>query len=243
VIFDGVISGGGGITTGGGGIIELTQNNLFTGGMLVTNATVLANNVAGSATGNGIVTVASSGTLGGNGTVANSVIGSGGRIAPGELFSVGTLTLTDTEWQGGGRYAWNIEDASGSAGTGWDFVDIASLNLTANSASRFIIEIGSDWTNAANFGSLSPSGTNSYLIASALNSAFTSTAFEASFGIVTNGFGWWVTTENNGQDLMLNYGATNTFLVIPEPNVLLLWLSSLASIYAARRRLTKRNQK
>jgi hypothetical protein len=62
----------------------------------------------------------------------------------------------------------------------------------------------------------------------------------------SNGWGFVARVVDN-QDLYFDYVQGGQMLVIPEPNVLLLWVSSLATIYAARRRLNgnknKKNKK
>lgn len=58
----------------------------------------------------------------------------------------------------------------------------------------------------------------------------------------SNGWGFVTRVEGN-QDLYFDYVQDGQMLVIPEPNVLLLWMSSLATIYAARRRLNGRKNK
>jgi autotransporter-associated beta strand protein len=77
-----------------GGVLNLLGSNTFTGGVTVSNATLLVNNTNGSATGPGPVTVLSGGALGGNGGIAGATeIQSGGLLAPGNSAKAGTNTF------------------------------------------------------------------------------------------------------------------------------------------------------
>ena len=89
-----------GLGKSGSGTLTITDAQTFGGGLVVSNGTALVNNVSGSGTGSGAVTVVN-GTLGGNGTIAGSVtVESAGDLAPGnsieDLTINGTLTLGGT---------------------------------------------------------------------------------------------------------------------------------------------------
>ena len=78
------------------GTLILPGANTLGGGLAITNATLLANNTNGSASGTGDVTVQNNAVLGGTGTVAGAVtVASGGMLAPGNpsLTIGGNLTL------------------------------------------------------------------------------------------------------------------------------------------------------
>jgi hypothetical protein len=84
------------------------------------------------------VTVNSGGTLAGNGTIGDVVINSGGAIAPGN--SPGTITTGNMTWNGGGIYNWQLGNANGTVGTGWDLISsTGSLTINATSGSKFVI--------------------------------------------------------------------------------------------------------
>jgi len=87
--------GGGGLTIKSslaGGVLNLPGANLYAGTTSITNATLLANNPAGSATGTGNVLVQNGGILEGIGTLAGPVtVSPGGQLLPGQPF--GSLTL------------------------------------------------------------------------------------------------------------------------------------------------------
>ncbi len=76
----------------GTGTLTLTGANTYSGGTTISGGTLLANNTSGSATGTGVVTVNSGGTLGGSGSVVGTVtVNSGGTVAPGN--SAGIITI------------------------------------------------------------------------------------------------------------------------------------------------------
>ena len=94
--FDGIIKNG---TVGtvalakiGAGTLLLTNANTYSAGTTISGGTLLVNNPGGSATGSGTVTVASGGTLGGNGIISGAVtVNFGGALTPGN--PIGTLTI------------------------------------------------------------------------------------------------------------------------------------------------------
>ena len=109
--FDGTLQDGS-YATGGvlfkrsGDILTLTGANTYTGGTIINQGRLLANNPTGSATGSGTVVIQAGGRLGGNGTVSGDVfLLSGGRITPGAAPGVSTATLHigSLTWDGGGQ--------------------------------------------------------------------------------------------------------------------------------------------
>ncbi|MEO5802798.1 MAG: autotransporter-associated beta strand repeat-containing protein [Verrucomicrobiota bacterium] len=77
----------------GSGLLTITANNVFSGGLTVSNGTVLVNNTSGSGTGTGPVTVLA-GSLGGTGIISGAVTVQGGKLSPGN--SIGRLTVNNT---------------------------------------------------------------------------------------------------------------------------------------------------
>ncbi len=78
------------------GTVTVTGANVFTGGASVNAGTLLVNNPAGSGTGTNIVTVKTSGTLGGSGIILGAItVQAGGNLAPGNA-AIGTLTISNT---------------------------------------------------------------------------------------------------------------------------------------------------
>jgi len=163
--FSGVIGGAGSVAVTGAGGQALAGANAYTGPTIVSAGTmrltgsgsfaasqrIIVGTVPGSAAvldvtgligGANFVTSgfapAAGQMLAGHGTVVGAVtIGAGAGIAPGT--SVGTLTLGDMTWLGGGRYDFEFAGATGDLLNGTGSLDLSSLN----SSSRFTINIQS----------------------------------------------------------------------------------------------------
>ena len=87
-------SGSLGLNKRGSGSLTITAAQTFSGGLVVSNGTVLVNNTTGSGTGSGAVAVYG-GALGGNGIISGAVnVESGGTLSPGS--SAGKLTINNT---------------------------------------------------------------------------------------------------------------------------------------------------
>jgi autotransporter-associated beta strand protein len=128
----------GGLVKSGAGSLTLSAANTYTGATTVNGGTLVLN---GSNTGSAI-TVNSGGTLGGTGTGGALTVNSGGTVAPGT--SPGTLTVESAIWNGGGNYNWQIHNATGAAGTGWDLLSSAgTLTIGATSGDKFKINLWS----------------------------------------------------------------------------------------------------
>lgn len=170
-----------------------------------------------------------------NGSLGDLVIGTSQFISPGN--SPGKATTTSQTWNAGGGYNWQIYDAIGAAGVGYDTVELSSiLDLThLGSDNRFNLNI---WSlsavdpdingDALNFLS---GGSYSWLIAKAdtiainigtdVNDLFTVNL--AAISGVTGGFTnantgtWSVGLGGPGQnELYINYNA------VPEPSTIFL---------------------
>jgi autotransporter-associated beta strand protein len=221
--FAGIISDAGGLTKTGAGTLTLTGTNTYTGDTTVTAGQLVVN---GSSSGSAH-TVGSGGTLGGTGTVGALVVQNGGTIAPGN--SPGILNVVgDTTWENGGNYNWELLNATGVAGTGWDQLAITgALDLSNLTAGGFNVNVWSLSTfagttgNAQNFDGIG--GIYSWPIATATGGI---TGFDAGdFTIFTtanngtNGFtndftGGTFSMSQTGNNLYLNYlGPTP----VPEP--------------------------
>ena len=162
---------------------------------------------------------------GGNAPVGALALQSDGTISPGN--SPGTLSVIGTTtWAGGGNYNWQLLDATGTAGSGWDTVSITgALDLTnLTLGSPFKVNLWSLSTfagsggNALNFNS---SLSYSWTIASASSGI---TGFDANeFSIYTtavngtngfsNSFAGTFSMSQSGNNLNLNYDPTP----VPEP--------------------------
>jgi hypothetical protein len=184
------------------------------------------------------------------GTIGALVVQSGGTIAPGN--SPGTLTASgNVIWQADGNYNWQLVDALGSAGTGWDtFAITGALDLTAlSSANPFNLNLwslssaGATTGDAQNFFS---GGNYSWTIATALGgiTGFNAGGFDINTAATngTNGFtndlrgGAFSLAVVDGNKLNLFYEIS----AVPEPSSIHLALLGLCC-YAGL--LTRRHLK
>lgn len=247
--YDGTTTGGtvtGGITAYGNGVINFNQTDAFTldgaltsyepgSGSLVqrgSGTTTLTNAAGFSGTttieagrlivntslADSTLSVGSAGTLAGTGTVGTLTIADGATIAPGN--SPGTLNAGNTTFGAGGNYSWEINDAEGSAGTNWDFLNITgTLTITATAMDPFVIELisllGDNSAGAlANFDAAQD---YSYTIATASGgiTGFSADAFSVSTaGFVNNLLGGAWSLAQAGNSLNLNFTAS----AVPEPS-------------------------
>jgi len=127
----------------GAGALALTGDNSNTGGWTVTNGTLLVNNLTGSGTGSGNVTVSDAGVVGGTGTISGAVAGSGG-VAPGA--SAGILTVGGgLDLTSGGTFVWELAaNSTNGSGVNFDQLALTAGNLLLGGASKISINfIGS----------------------------------------------------------------------------------------------------
>ena len=134
----------------------LTGANTYTGSTTIAEGT-LALSGAGSINASPTVTVASgatfdvaavaagytlgsSQTLGGSGTVIGAAT-VGGTIAP-NMNAIGTFTMGATTLAGGGGHNFQIYDAAGSAGSGWDLLSTTG-DVTVPGSGSFTIRLAS----------------------------------------------------------------------------------------------------
>ena len=147
---------GGGLSKIGAGTLTLSAASTYTGVTSITAGTLnLTGDISASA-----ATAGTAGTLAGSGTVGSLAVNVGGTVSPGD--GVGTLsTAQGVTWASGGSLNWQVADATGGAGTGWDLLTVGGgLNLTSTSAEPFAVNL---WSlsaaspvtegNAANFDS------------------------------------------------------------------------------------------
>ena len=239
----GGISGSGNFNKTGSGILKIGDSSGFTGTLQAQGGKVVVDGTMNSAS---KVVVGSGATVGGSGTVGALEIASGGKVGPGN--SPGQLGVAgNATWAGGARYEWEINNFLGSAGSNWDFLNIAgTLSITATTGSKFLIDVVSlladnSRGNAQNFDAFS---NYSFDIATAAGGI---TGFDvAAFTLDTSGFanpmwpagaasgGSW-SVSLSGNNIRLNYAAA-----IPEPSSAALVVLGLVAVLAKRRRCAPR---
>jgi len=139
------ITGAGGLTKIGSGTTTLAAANSYRGATTVSAGTLMVDGsiTSSSAVVNGGllkvngaaggVTVNSGGSLGGSGTVGAVTLADGSFLKPGN--SPGLLTAASSSWAGGSTYNWEINNATGAAGTNWDLFSVTgALDMSALSS-------------------------------------------------------------------------------------------------------------
>lgn len=238
------------ITNSGGGAISLVKsgsgafyldhpNNDYTGPTTVNAGTLLVN---GAITASAI-TVNSGGTLGGAGSVADVMINTGGALSPGEYEEeAGTFSANNVTFATGTSIVFDLTNATGGAGTGWDLLSVSnalalpaggSITLQILAGHWQYIEADDNWV-----WSDAPTNFNaSQNYAFTFATAGSITGFAANLFTIDDGgnsafaVGTWSITQN-GNDLVLNYTAS----AIPEPSTYAALAGVLALGLAAWRR-------
>jgi fibronectin-binding autotransporter adhesin len=139
--FAGVISGTGGIVKADTGTLALSGANNYSGTTFVNSGRLAVNNVSGSGTGSGAVTVSAGGALGGTGSISGAVtVNSGGHAAPSnsvESLDVGSLVLNT-----GSILDFEL-GAPGAPGINSDLINVTSTGgLTLNGGSFLLTNVG-----------------------------------------------------------------------------------------------------
>jgi autotransporter-associated beta strand protein len=123
------------------GTLTLNSPSIYSGGSTLNGGSVFVNNITGSGTGTGAVTVNNSATLGGTGNILGQItLNSGASLAPGPttvsgIPAPGTLTTVNQTWNSNSRLTLGINDVDAGAGIGWSSVNIAG-RLTVNASSN-----------------------------------------------------------------------------------------------------------
>lgn len=132
VVINGTQTGAG----AGTGVVNFTATggNSYGGGTTVQRGTFLVNNVTGSGTGSGNVTVQSTAILGGSGRIGGQVnLQNGSRLSPGNSPGVLTVNNNVVLETGSAVTLELIANTESGRGTNFDGVDITSGNLTIQS--------------------------------------------------------------------------------------------------------------
>lgn len=230
-IINGSINGSGGLVKTGTGTLTLNNSNTFAGDLTINQGTVAVSN-ADNSTGAGSTILNNGGRLLGGSNLSGVVVNSGGRIAPGN--SPGTLNTGFATWNGGGVYEWEIDNATGTAGTNWDLWNINGNNqftINATAGNQFVIDIPDPQT-VANFDPLQSYSWEFATFNGAIQGAgFDPNAFNVLFGGPFAGNGTFAVSQV-GNGLFLNF----TPNPVPEPATVMLIGAAGAVWFAVRRR-------
>ena len=232
----------------------------------LTNTTIVLAPGSGGHTGGQVL--GGAGTVTGSATIGSGAIISGGTstaLGTGASTAVGTLSTSSKDTFGSdGEYSVKINAATGTAGTNWDEIKMATLSVTATGADSdhefYIAPVaalsgltyGQTYTwvigNVSSGGATGSSGTalatNTNLLGSSVSAPFAldTSSFSAS---MTNGltggtssslFTLELVTSGSGENLQLQYTAT------PEPGTTLLVAAGLIPMTLARRRRKTKSQ-
>ncbi|NBR43050.1 MAG: hypothetical protein EBU04_09440, partial [Verrucomicrobia bacterium] len=130
------------VTKSGASDLEITHSQSFTGGFTINAGKLIASAAGSLGTGKAIVN--SGGTLAANGNNSGADVdvnsggtlmgtGTGGTLAPGA--SPGTLIADSLVLGANSNFQWQVHDAAGVAGTGWDKIMVTNnLDLSGVSS-------------------------------------------------------------------------------------------------------------
>jgi autotransporter-associated beta strand protein len=263
-ILPGAISGSGALTKIGSATLTLSGSNSYTGGTTISGGR-LEIAPAGRLAASGPITIngpgaefrynaaaalaapltLTQGTISGTGTIGTAVVaGANAILSPGN--SPGAQAYSSgLTWNPGGTYRWEINDATGSAGTNWDVINVSggALNLAGlSSDNRFILDL-TTLTGTASGQMLNYVDGQSYTFSLAtyssllLPAGFTGNNLTSLFQLNTDG--WLNPLPAPGSFSVVNDSASNTInlVIVPEPaGLVLAGLGIAAAAWASRRR-------
>jgi hypothetical protein len=218
--------------TANNGTLEVLASRNFasTSGALANNGTIQLG--GGTLTTTGALTNGSGSTLSGFGTFNPSggvTIGSGVTVSPGSASAgnyVAAMTFNSATLGTGGTYNFDVENAGGSAGVGYDTINVTgTLNVTATSFTINLesVNAGSGLPGAATFNSAT--GYQWTLLSSTSLTGFSPSDFILNTGSFTNGLaGGGFSVANMGNNIVLD------FTPVPEPSTWALMAAGIAAL-------------
>lgn len=233
VVYSGSVKAYGNSTTIQSGTLQLAAGSGYSGPGAITVKTSGRLVVDGTLSGSGALNL-EGGTLTGTGTVSRGFTVNGGTLlSPGNR--VGKLQTSTEEWGSAGRLRLEISNAVGGGAVGWDLLEITgALNITANSTSKFTLELAT--LNSAGLNGLATNfnGATDYswkiLTTTTGINGFDPASFVFDLTGFQNATPGFFSLSRSGQDLYLNYAA------VPEPSsALFLGLGAFALLRRARR--------
>jgi len=231
----------GSLTVGAGATVTVRHLNIIGGAMVLDG---VMQNFSGAPT-----LTLSGGSLSGSGQIfRGNLVLNGGTFSPGNSPGTFGVQQGDATFAGGGTYRFEINNATGAAGTNWDLLSVGlidpahpsggHLNLTATSGNKFTLLLVSllPDNSAGSVINFNPTTSYAYTFASASEGIVGFNA--AAFTVNTSGFanaynGSWSVAQS-GTNLNLVYTA------IPEPSACaaLAGLAGLGLAFVRRRRRT-----
>ncbi|MGH8047557.1 MAG: autotransporter-associated beta strand repeat-containing protein, partial [Chthoniobacterales bacterium] len=230
VTFGGVVSGSENFIKQGTSSLTLSATNTYTGATFVDEGTLV---VTGSIATSALTSVGTSGTLAGTGTVGPLEIIAGGTLSPGTASSpIGVLSSAATTWGVDGAFAFDINNATGAAGTNYDSLNITgALAITSTYADRFVFKITTlNGTTPGNMANYTFGDRYEWLVATATGGI---TGFDLGrFSFDTTGF-----SNPSLPYFSLQVMGNNLYLVaVPEPSTYAVGITALLGLVIVLRR-------
>ncbi len=246
------------LTKLGNGTLQLGAANNFSGGLNISAGTVKATTTG--AVGSGTVSVSrnatfvvnavlankisvsSGGTLAGNGTDDDATVEEGGVLSP-NADNVGMISFNKLTLNGGSHVKWQLNDATGAAGIGYDSLVVSVINLNNASSSK---KIHVDVTSTGSFLHFDKTKVNKFEFAKLTTALANGVNVTDLFSIDASQF----ETDNNlindhlvwSMQLSADRDVMYVTTMIPEPSTYGLGLSALTlAVVAVRRRKKKNN--
>ena len=225
-------TGGSGLIKTGAGTMRLSADSTISGPVTVNAGTLL---LASTLTSAGVA-VSSGATVGGTGIFDSALtLASGAILSPGQG-GAGLLTVNSLNLSSGFVYDWEL------GMTATDQVDVTTLNgLNYFGSDQWTLQLGAEpGVSALAQWQGSDMLTNSFVLFQ-----FNGLAPASLTNAVILGGGGWdasqakVTVVGN-QVLLSGVSFNQAIAVIPEPNVLLMWLAGTVTLWVARRRQRSR---
>jgi fibronectin-binding autotransporter adhesin len=231
VTLGGQLSGAGGLNKLGAGKLYLTGYNSYTGSKTISAGTLVVNQRTEWSPDTGMVTVNSSGTLSGWGSIYGAVIvNDGGTLAPGN--NLGTLRIyNQVTFQPGSTFSAEVNGLT--AGTKYDQLT-TSGPVVLNGALSL------------SFGSFAPSGNDYlFLINNTGGKAITGMfqyADDEKIGTF-NGYDWFITYDANNASTPSLDGGNDVaiYSIVPEPSQIVLLIFAVGCfLFRWRKRENRR---